>query len=96
MSLLCQFLLVVRDSKILVIIAAHSLDLYLLIGETAGIKNRKKTAEVRIGFLGGSGTGKSSLINSLLKMKVLPKSQEIASTAVPVEVAYNNDDYGRP
>jgi GTPase Era involved in 16S rRNA processing len=83
---------VVPDSKILVIIAAHSLDLYLLIGETAGIKNRKKTAEVRIGFLGGSGTGKSSLINSLLKMKVLPKSHEIASTAVPVEVAYNNDD----
>jgi GTPase Era involved in 16S rRNA processing len=83
---------VVRDSKILVIIAPHFLDLSLLIGDTAGIKKRKKTTEVRIGFLGGSGTGKSSLINSLLKMKVLPKSHEIASTAVPVEVAYNNDD----
>jgi GTPase SAR1 family protein len=64
----------------------------LLIHDIAAIKNRKKHCEVRIGFLGGTGTGKSSLINSLLKMKVLPRSEEISSTAVPVEVSYNIDD----
>lgn len=56
------------------------------------ISKRKKECEVRIGFLGGTGTGKSSLINALLMMQVLPRNEEVASTAVPVEVSYNNDN----
>jgi len=58
----------------------------------AAIRKRKKDCEVRIGFLGGTGTGKSSLINALLQMKVLPRNEEVASTAVPVEVSYNTDE----
>jgi hypothetical protein len=58
----------------------------------AAIRKRKKDCEVRIGFLGGTGTGKSSLINALLQMKVLPRNEEVASTAVPVEVSYNIDE----
>jgi GTPase SAR1 family protein len=58
----------------------------------AAIKQRKKECEIRIGFLGGTGTGKTSLINAILRMDVLPQNQEISSTAVPVEVSYNKDD----
>jgi GTPase SAR1 family protein len=64
----------------------------LLTQRAAAILKRKRECEVRIGFLGGTGTGKSSLINALLQMKILPRNEEIASTAVPVEVSYNNDD----
>jgi GTPase SAR1 family protein len=59
---------------------------------TAAIHKRKKNCEVRIGFLGSTGTGKSSLINALLHMEVLPRNEEVASTAVPVEVSYNIDN----
>lgn len=46
-----------------------------------------------IGFLGGSGTGKSSVINALLgEENLLPVSDETASTAVIVEISYNNED----
>lgn len=48
---------------------------------------------MRIGFLGGTGTGKSSLINALLGQgPVLPRSEESASTAVPVEISFNDHD----
>ncbi|KAL2062154.1 hypothetical protein VTL71DRAFT_6420 [Oculimacula yallundae] len=57
-----------------------------------GIYARRRRCKARIGFLGGTGTGKSSLINALLMERVLPRSEEAASTAVPVEVSYNDSE----
>jgi GTPase Era involved in 16S rRNA processing len=68
------------------------LSCYFLKQYIAAIRKRKKVCEIRIGFLGGTGTGKSSLINALLQMRVLPRNEEVASTAVPVEVSYNTDE----
>ncbi|KAG4429176.1 hypothetical protein IFR05_015342 [Cadophora sp. M221] len=62
------------------------------LNEIKGIYSRKRECKVRIGFLGGTGTGKSSLINGLLMERVLPRSEEAASTAVPVEVSYNDSE----
>jgi predicted GTPase len=45
-----------------------------------------------VGFLGTSGAGKSSLINEILGEKILPHSEEQASTAVAVEISYHSLD----
>ncbi|CZS91694.1 uncharacterized protein RAG0_02208 [Rhynchosporium agropyri] len=62
------------------------------LDDIKGIYARRKQCKARIGFLGGTGTGKSSLINALLMERVLPRSEEAASTAVPVEVSYNDSE----
>jgi predicted GTPase len=92
-----MYLLLIRDSgKLVSLPMNYHLRIFgmsfLLTKCIAAIEERKKYYEIRIGFIGGTGTGKSSLINALLMMNVLPENQEIASTAVPVEVSYNNDD----
>ena len=56
-----------------------------------------KSHEVLVGVRGVTGSGKSTLINALLRMKdLLPTNSSQACTAVPVEVAYNyvDDDRG--
>ncbi|TGO33956.1 hypothetical protein BHYA_0219g00130 [Botrytis hyacinthi] len=57
------------------------------------IYKEKRDCQMHIGFLGGSGTGKSSVINALLgERHLLPVSHEEAATAVIVEISYNNID----
>ncbi|KAA8568159.1 hypothetical protein EYC84_008555 [Monilinia fructicola] len=57
------------------------------------VYKEKRECQIHIGFLGGSGTGKSSVINALLgEENLLPVSDETASTAVIVEISYNNRD----
>lgn len=55
------------------------------------IQSRRKEVKLRCGFLGSTGSGKSSLINSLLGFNLLPTSSYRASTAVVVEIAWNDD-----
>ena len=65
----------------------------MVLMQTAGdVYDRKRACTIYIGFLGPSGSGKSSLINSLLGENILPRSDESASTGVAVEVSYNFDD----
>ncbi|RAL64886.1 hypothetical protein DID88_001481 [Monilinia fructigena] len=57
------------------------------------VYKERRECQMHIGFLGGSGTGKSSVINALLgEENLLPVSDETASTAVIVEISYNNRD----
>ncbi|KAH8820314.1 hypothetical protein F5884DRAFT_866052 [Xylogone sp. PMI_703] len=56
------------------------------------IKNRKRNYTVKIGFLGVTGAGKTTLINALLEYDdLLPTSHEKACTAVAIEIAYNHN-----
>lgn len=64
-------------------------DVPWLINLTEAIQENKKRGRFLIGFLGPSGSGKSSLINALLRQNILPRSEESASTAVPVEISWN-------
>ncbi|TGO29755.1 hypothetical protein BPAE_0011g00270 [Botrytis paeoniae] len=65
----------------------HRIDRYMQVYK------EKRECQMHIGFLGGSGTGKSSVINALLNERyLLPVSDEEASTAVIVEVSYNHSD----
>jgi ribosome biogenesis GTPase A len=55
-----------------------------------------KSHEVLVGVRGMTGSGKSTLINAILRMKdLLPTNSSQACTAVPVEVAYNYGDDDR-
>ncbi|KAF7959697.1 hypothetical protein EAE96_001310 [Botrytis aclada] len=57
------------------------------------VYKERRECQIHIGFLGGSGTGKSSVINALLgEEDLLPVSDEAASTAVIVEISYNNSE----
>ncbi|KAF7865405.1 hypothetical protein EAF04_006381 [Stromatinia cepivora] len=57
------------------------------------VYKERRECQMHVGFLGGSGTGKSSVINALLGEKnLLPVSDEAASTAVIVEISYNHND----
>lgn len=53
----------------------------------------QKGHQVFVGVRGTTGSGKSTLINALLRMKgLLPTQSSKACTAVPVEIAYNCSD----
>ncbi|KAF7899573.1 hypothetical protein EAF00_003909 [Botryotinia globosa] len=57
------------------------------------VYKERRECQIHIGFLGGSGTGKSSVINALLgEEDLLPVSDEVASTAVIVEISYSNSE----
>lgn len=65
----------------------------LLMWIIAQVYKERRECQIHIGFLGGSGTGKSSVINALLgEEDLLPVSDEVASTAVIVEISYNNSE----
>ncbi|TVY53027.1 Nuclear GTPase SLIP-GC [Lachnellula cervina] len=57
------------------------------------IKKRKRSLEVYVGFLGSTGSGKTTIVNALLGMKdLLPSMTGRACTAVVVEVSKNEVD----
>lgn len=57
------------------------------------ILTEKKGLPIYAGFIGGTGAGKTTLINAILKMRrLLPVSSIRACTAVVVEVSYNDSD----
>lgn len=65
----------------------------LLMWIIAQVYKERRECQIHIGFLGGSGTGKSSVINALLgEEDLLPVSDEVASTAVIVEISYCNSE----
>jgi len=84
--------LVPHNSRKLVCCSSDLVVRSYLTYEKADIKDNLRHCEARIGFLGGTGTGKSSVLNALLGMEIPPKSLQSSSTAVPVEVAYNHND----
>lgn len=52
-----------------------------------------KNVRTLVGVRGVTGSGKSTMINALLRMKdLLPSQNHKACTAVPVEVAYNDSN----
>lgn len=54
---------------------------------------KERNNEVLVGVCGGTGVGKTSLLNALLGIdELLPSGQEEAATAVPCKVSWNYDD----
>ncbi len=47
--------------------------------------------QILIGVAGDSGLGKTSLLNALLGVKVLPESNQEASTATVCQISWNFD-----
>lgn len=57
------------------------------------ILSDKEASPIYIGLIGGTGAGKTTLINALLRIKnLLPVSSIKACTAVVVEVSYNHSN----
>ncbi|KAJ8068912.1 hypothetical protein OCU04_002593 [Sclerotinia nivalis] len=78
---------ILKDHQDLIPAVKHRIDRHVQV-----YKERRE-CQIHIGFLGGSGTGKSSVINALLgEENLLPVSDEAASTAVIVEIPYNNSE----
>ncbi|KAN0117111.1 hypothetical protein V8E51_003088 [Hyaloscypha variabilis] len=61
-------------------------------GSGANINKNQKDCQIRIGILGKTGTGKSSVLDSVTGFNLLPKNAQSLSTAVPVETSYDHDD----
>lgn len=70
-----------------------SYEVPLLIPIAEAILNDVEQHPILIGLIGGTGAGKSTLINAILKMRgLLPAHPSRACTAAVVEVAYNRSD----
>lgn len=56
------------------------------------IENQNDGFRVSIGFVGATGAGKTSVIDTLLGFRdLLPSSNQAAATAVPCVIAYDNN-----
>ncbi|KAL1668075.1 hypothetical protein GGF50DRAFT_111695 [Schizophyllum commune] len=58
--------------------------------QSDGVLRYKLEQEVKICFVGVAGGGKSSLLNALLGMDVVPTSGQQACTAAPMRIQYHN------
>ena len=56
------------------------------IARLSAVKQGLDSAVVRIGFMGETGSGKSSLVNDIVGWKVLPVGATGETTTVPLEV----------
>jgi predicted GTPase len=64
----------------------------LLIQNIAIIRAKPNGTQIRVGFIGQTGAGKTTIMNSLLLENILPRSEEGSCTAVVVEVSWNDYD----
>ena len=55
------------------------------------VEEREQRPQVEISLMGGTGAGKSTLVNALLEARILPVSNMRACTAAISEVAYADD-----
>ncbi len=62
------------------------------LGTLASLEKVSTPSLVKVGVLGKTGAGKSSLMNALLDKRILPTNGFQACTAVPIEVSYNGFD----
>jgi energy-coupling factor transporter ATP-binding protein EcfA2 len=58
-------------------------------------KKRSETETIRLGILGGRGSGKSSLANALMGDSYLPESAIIFCTSLPTTIKYSGKNYLR-